>query len=88
MPIRKPIEDLEFLDRVDRLWRNGSTQTEIAQAEGSSGSSGLHIRLARLGFRLGRQGGGPRLVTTLEGRDYADMRSRGEIAPREEAVPA
>lgn len=89
MPIQKPAADLQFLRDVSRLWRDGLTQTEIAQEVGLSGASALKGKLYRLGFNLVRQGG-LRVVTILGGHDFDQMDADGEIVSAEvlEPVPA
>lgn len=91
MPVYKPTADLEFLDRVDEALRRGDTQRSIAADEELPGASAgsLAYKLALTGFRPERFNGGPRLVSTLDGRDYAAMRAAGEIvAAAEEPVAA
>ncbi len=81
--IFKPQVDLEFLDRVDALYREGYTQAAIASLEELSGAGALVGKLNRLGFDFERQGG-LRVVTTLERRDYREMRQSGVLV----ALPA
>lgn len=79
MPITKPQEEIDFLDRVDSAYRNGLTQEQIAGDEGISGSGSLIGKVARLGFRFERKGG-LKLVDILMARPFAEWISSGDLA--------
>lgn len=82
--IERSANELEFLQRVDRGYRAGKTQEELA-ADESCTTTALRWRVQALGFRFERPGG-LRLVDTMLGRDLADWVESGELVAAREAV--
>jgi hypothetical protein len=82
----KPKNELDFLKRVDAAYRQGLTQSEIAQAEGLvGGGPSLLNKVARLGFRFARRGG-LMLVDGVAGRPLTEWIESGDLRAASEAA--